>query len=81
MMGLSCLSRYTYRIRSRPSLVGARVNHPQLGEGVIAASLGAPDAVVMAKVAALRRVCGLRLAGADLIEGFPAEQALPWKCR
>lgn len=52
-----CISQETYRVRTSPSLVRARVDHPQLREGVVGArGLGAPDAVVMAKVALLGRV-------------------------
>lgn len=66
----------TYSVRPGPSLVRARIHHPQLGKRVVPGRLAAPDAIVMAEVAALCRVERLNFAGADIIERFPGKEAL-----
>lgn len=71
--------RKTYRVRTSPPLVRARVDHPQLREGVVGArGLRAPDAVVMAQVALLGRVvaAGAEVADGEAVVGYRAEEAL-----
>lgn len=74
-----CVPKKTYRIRTSPPLVRARVDHPQLREGVVGGGgLRAPDAVVVAQVARLGPVVAVRAEVADgkVIVGYRAEEAL-----